>query len=166
MEQLVLITRRRDHIAIMRPALGMLEKIISGEKSIESRWHLQRSAPWDEIAASDTIYFKNAGEPVSVRADVGEVRQFDRLNPLKIRQLLSEFGTRLGYSGSELNDYFTQIKNKRFCILIFLRDIKKIRPFDIDKKGFGTMSAWLVVDDIAKIKKIKSQVFKQNKLLR
>ncbi|MDO8444483.1 MAG: hypothetical protein Q7S80_03185 [bacterium] len=150
----------------MRKSFGLLEKIISGEKSIESRWYLQRSAPWDEISAGDTIFFKNAGEPVTIKADVGEVRQFDRLNPLKIRQILSKFGERLGYSGSELNNYFTQIKNKRFCILIFLQNIKKVKPFDIDKKGFGTMSAWLVTDDIGKIKKIKNPVFKQNKLLR
>ncbi len=166
MEQLALITRRRDHVAIMRPSLGMLTKIISGEKTIESRWHLQRSAPWDEISAGDTIYFKNAGEPVAVKADVAEVRQFDRLNSLKIRQLLDEFGPRLGYPGSELANYFTQIKDKRFCILIFLQNIKQIKPFDIDKKGFGIMSPWLVVDNIAKIKKVKSPVFKQNKLLR
>lgn len=166
MEQLALITHRRDHVAIMRPSLGLLEKIMIGEKTTESRWYLQRSAPWDEISAGDTIYFKNAGEPVTIKANVAEVRQFDRLNSLKTRQILDEFGQRLGYSSSELAGYFAQIKDKRFCILIFLQNIKKTKPFDIDKKGFGTMSAWLVVDNIARIKKTKIQTFRQNKLLR
>ncbi|HLC44092.1 MAG TPA: hypothetical protein VJK08_03135 [Patescibacteria group bacterium] len=166
MEQLALITRRRDHVAIMRPSLGLLEKIVIGEKTIESRWYLQRSAPWDEISAGDTIYFKNAGEPISIRADVAEIQQFDRLNSLKIRQILDEFGLRLGYSRSELADYFSQIKDKKYCIIIFLQNILKVKLFDINKKGFGTMSAWLVVDNIDKIKKVKQPVFKQNKLLR
>jgi len=166
MEQLVLITHRRDHVAIMRPSLGFLEKIIDGDKTIESRWYLQRSAPWADISAGDTIYFKNAGEPISVKADVVEVRQFDRLNAVKIRQTLDEFGSRLGLMKADSDDYFSEIKNKKFGILIFLQNIKKIKPFDIDKRGFGTMSAWLVVENIDKIKRVKAETFRQNKLLR
>ncbi|PIS07348.1 hypothetical protein COT78_03880 [Candidatus Berkelbacteria bacterium CG10_big_fil_rev_8_21_14_0_10_43_13] len=150
----------------MRPSLGFLEKIENGDKTIESRWYLQRSAPWDEISAGDTIYFKNAGEPASVKASVADVRHLARLNPFKIRQLLDEFGSRLGLTKSDSDSYFTEIKNKKFGILIYLQDVKKIRPFDIDKRGFGTMSAWLVIENIDKIKRVKAQTFKQNKLLR
>ena len=43
--------------------------------------------------------------------------------------------------------------NKKYCLVIFLKDIKKVKPFEIDKSGFGTMTAWLIVDDISRIKK-------------
>jgi len=165
MEQLALISTRRDHVAIMRPCLGFLEKIVSGDKTIESRWYLQRTAPWDEITAGDAVYFKNAGQPVTLRAKVADVKQYDRLNPAKIRQLLDKYNSQLGLTKSESDSFFSEIKNKRFGILIFLTDIRKINPFDIDKSGFGTMSGWLVIDDIAKIKKVKAPTFKQNKLL-
>jgi len=165
MEQLALISTRRDHVAIMRPCLGFLEKIVSGDKTIESRWYLQRTAPWDEITAGDAVYFKNAGQPVTLRAKVADVKQYDRLNPAKIRQLLDKYNSQLGLTKSESDSFFSEIKNKRFVILIFLTDIRKINPFDIDKSGFGTMSGWLVIDDIAKIKKVKAPTFKQNKLL-
>jgi hypothetical protein len=34
-----------------------------------------------------------------------------------------------------------------------LKKPQKIEPFEIDKSGFGTMSAWISVDDINKIRK-------------
>lgn len=49
--------------------------------------------------------------------------------------------------------FFESCKSKRYCILIFLDDIVKIKEFNIDKKGFGMQCAWLIVDDIEKIKK-------------
>ena len=39
------------------------------------------------------------------------------------------------------------------CIFIFLDRVQKIKPFEIDKTGFGAMAAWLIVDDLEKIKK-------------
>jgi len=32
--------------------------------------------------------------------------------------------------------------------------VEKIKPFNIDKTGFGAMSAWISVDDINQLKKV------------
>jgi len=45
----------------------------------------------------------------------------------------------------------TQTK-KNYCILIFLKDIEKIKPFEISKKGYGMSSAWLVTDEVNMLK--------------
>ena len=38
-------------------------------------------------------------------------------------------------------------------MLIFINNPVKLKsPFDIDKNGFGAMSAWIVVDKISRIK--------------
>ena len=39
-------------------------------------------------------------------------------------------------------------KKKRYCILVFLKDVEKITPFEIDKTGYGNACAWISVEDI------------------
>ena len=161
-----LVAMRRVHVAIMRRSWGLLEKILSGEKTIESRWYMQKSEPWESIDAGDIIYFKNSGAPVTLSASVDKVLQFERLNPKKVREILERFGAKDGLDVGEIERYFYYFKHKHYCILIFLKDIQKVEPFDIDKTGFGARAAWITVDDIDKIKKIKESSFRQRTLLK
>lgn len=146
---------RRTHIAIMRKSWGLTRKILTGEKTIESRWYKNKYKPWDQIDAGDTVYFKDSGEPITIKAIVDKVRQFDSLNPDKVSKLLDRYGKPdgLGADPKNLNKYFEMFKNKRYCLIIFLKDVEEIEPFEIDKSGFGAMASWLIVDDIEKIKR-------------
>jgi len=76
-------TRFMHHLAIMKKSMKLLPKIISGEKTIESRWYTTRRAPWNRITANDTVYFKNTGEPVIVSARVAKVIFHENLNQKK-----------------------------------------------------------------------------------
>ncbi|MDO8559127.1 MAG: hypothetical protein Q7R84_02240 [bacterium] len=38
-----------EHLAIMKKSWGLTEKILSGQKKIESRWYLSKRSPWDTI---------------------------------------------------------------------------------------------------------------------
>ena len=138
-----------EHLAILNKHLKLLQKIISGEKTIESRWYVNRKAPYGCIKKGDIVYFKNSGEPVSVKAVVGSVLQLDGLDDAKILQILKEYGKRLGVDDS----YASNIKGKRYCVLVFLENVKETEQFDINKKGYGMMSAWISVENINKIKK-------------
>jgi len=142
-----------DHIAIMKKSWGLTEKILSGEKRIESRWYMNRSAPWDKIKKGDTVYFKNSGEPVMIRAEVERVLQFSGLTPRKVSDILDEYGELDGIGRVETEKFFRLFRDKRYCVLVFLKDVGKTEPFDIDKSGFGAMSAWITVDDVEKIRK-------------
>jgi len=44
-------------------------------------------------------------------------------------------------------------KDKNYCILIFLKNPIGIKPFEIDKTGFGAMSAWIIAKNISKVKR-------------
>lgn len=112
-----------DHVAIMNPKLGYIEQILSGEKKIESRWYKYRREPWNKIKAGEKIYFKDAGKPVTAVAEVEEVEQFEDLEG-----------------------------EKRYCILIHLKNPRRISPFNINKTGFGSASAWLCVESINSIR--------------
>jgi len=140
-----------EHIAIMKKSWGLLPKILSGEKTIESRWYINRVAPWNRIAAGDVVYFKDSGEPVTARAEVSEVRQFSDLSRESIRSILGEYGSRIGMAPTEETIDWCAVKN--YCILVFLKSPQEIEPFKIDKTGFGSAAAWLVVGDIAEIRR-------------
>ena len=102
-----------DHVAIMDKRLELIPKILSGEKSVESRWYMTRRAPWDRIAKGDVVYFKNVGEPIVARVDVVDVLQYANLDPVKVKRILNEYESRLGISRRDL---FSRVKDKKYCI--------------------------------------------------
>lgn len=140
-----------DHIAIMRKSWGLTEKILTGEKIIESRWYLVGRTPWNRVKKGDIVYFKNSGEPVSLKAKVQKVLQFSGLTPKKVRELLKTYGEDDGIEKENTKEFFERFKNKKYCTLVFLKNAHTIQPFFIDKKGFGAMASWISLDDIGKI---------------
>ena len=96
------------------------------------------------------MYFKNSGCAVSVKARVGRVIQYKNLTPDIVRKIVLKFGEWIGISDFEL--FIESVKGKRYCILVFLEDVCEIEPFEIDKTGFGMMSAWICVEDVDEIK--------------
>lgn len=141
-----------DHIAIMKPSWNLTKKIISGEKKIESRWYKSKYSPWDKINKGDFVYFKDSGKPVTIRSEVEKVIQFTDLNPNKVKEILDEYATLDGIETSEIQNFFEIFKDKKYCILVFLKNSGKIKPFEINKKGFGSMSSWLTVENVDSIK--------------
>jgi len=141
------------HIAIMKKSWGLTEKILSGEKTIETRWYKNRSKPWDCIHKGDTIYVKDSGEPVTVKAKVSKVEQYSDLNKAKIEGLLAKCSEKdLGTTqiSREIEEY---VKDKKYAIIVYLQNPSAVKPFNIDKTGFGAMSAWLCVDNLSGIVK-------------
>jgi ASC-1-like (ASCH) protein len=142
-----------DHVAIMRKEWGLVPKILTGEKTIESRWYKTQHAPWGGVKRGDTVYFKNAGEPVTMRAEVKRVAQYADLTPARVKKLLRRYGKLDGIGKAKLSSFFRRFKNREYCILVFLKNPRKVKPFEISKKGFGVMCAWITVSSIAKIRR-------------
>ncbi|MDP3734560.1 MAG: hypothetical protein Q8R37_04990 [Nanoarchaeota archaeon] len=138
-----------DHVAILSKKGDFLRKIISGEKTIESRWTIPKITPYENISSGDTIYFKESGVPsITARAKAGKTLFFADLNHSKIESILIEFSAALGVDLS----YLEKIKQKNYGTLVYLLNVEKIKPFEINKKGYGTGCAWITVEDIKTIK--------------
>jgi len=137
-----------DHLAILSKENNFLGKILTGEKTIESRWYVNRKSPFKTIAPDDTVYFKESGEPVVAKATVASVMFFEDLDQKKIAGIISDYGPKIGIDIS----YIANVIGKRFCTLIFLKDVKKVRPFSVDKTGYGNMVAWITVENIDQIR--------------
>lgn len=142
-----------DHIAIMKKSWGLTDKILSGKKIIESRWYMTRRAPWGTIKKDDTIYFKNSGEPVLVKAEVKKVMSFSDLTPKEVQTILQTYGTAIGIEKQDIPIFLKMFKDKHYCVLIFLKKPEIIKPFEINKKGFGAMAAWISVANIGSIRR-------------
>lgn len=69
-----------EHLAIMKKSWKLTEKILSGEKKIESRWYKSKRVPFGRISAGETVYFKDGGEPVTIKAEVEKVLQFSEFD--------------------------------------------------------------------------------------
>ena len=137
-----------EHLAILSKKRKLLVKILSGDKTIESRWYKFKRTPYKNIKDGEIIYFKESGEKVAVSAVVEKALFFDDLNKDKIKNILGKYGKEIGVENSHVKDLI----NKKYCTLIFLKDVKEITPFNINKKGYGLMSAWISVDDINRLK--------------
>ncbi len=142
-----------DHVAIMKKEWGLLPKILSGEKKIESRWYRTRRSPWNEIRSGDTVYFKDSGAPITVKAQVTNVRQFEGLTASKVAGLIDQYGGVDGIGLDNRDNFKKLLCDKKYCLLIFFDHVESVTPFEIDKKGYGLQAAWLVTENIESLKK-------------
>lgn len=141
-----------EHVAIMRKSWRLTQKILTGQKKIESRWYKVKYAPWEGIKSGEVVYFKDSGDPVTIRTEVDKVIQFSDLTPDKVKEILYQYGQADGLGIDKIPEFFEMFKDKKYCMLIFLKNPQEIEPFEIDKSGFGAMSAWISVEDVNRIK--------------
>ena len=141
------------HLAVMKKSWNFLEEIVSKEKTIESRWYKTKRNPWNKIYKKDSIYFKNSGECLTVKAEVESVLQFQDITPQQVKEILKKYGHNIGIKRNEIVKFTANLKDKKYCILIFLKNPTNIEPFEINKIGHGAMTAWICVENILELKK-------------
>ncbi len=135
----------------MKAKRKLIPKILSGEKTIESRWYMMKVAPRNTIQSGDTVYFKDAGQMVTASATVAKVLQYDHYTDEELHEILNTYADGIAFHSS-LDEVYQWAKSKHYCILVFLKHPKKITPFAIDKKWYGMMASWITLSDINKIK--------------
>jgi ASC-1-like (ASCH) protein len=133
----------------MKPSWRLIPKILSGEKTVESRWYQTRRAPWGRIKPGDTVFFKDSGAPVTASARVARVLQLEIKNLADARRIVREHGRGIQIVNP---DPKTWGRLPRYCVLIFLANPAPVRPFRIDKRGFGSAAAWLTVTNVARVR--------------
>lgn len=140
-----------DHVAIMKKEWGLIPKILNGTKTVESRWYKSKSAPWNKIKKGDTVYFKDSGKPVTVRATVTGVQQYVTVSNSQALKIMKEHAVADLGTGKIPDSVKNYITNKKYAVFVFFSDVEKIPAFDIDKSGFGMQCAWLCVKNVQNI---------------
>ena len=126
------------HVAILKQPF--FDMILSGEKTIESRFSMNKIVPFNKVSIGDEIYLKQTGKQVTAKAEVDKV-QYYQLTPEMAEQIRKDFGKQIGTDKFE--DWETT-RNKRYCTLIWLKNVKKISPVEVPRSnGAG----WLLLED-------------------
>lgn len=126
----------KSHLVILKKPY--LEAILSGRKTIESRFTKTKCPPFGQIEAGDRLFLKLSSGPVCGRAAVAKVKSFADLTPTKIFELKKRFNHAI--CGS---DQIWQNKlDCRYGLLIWLKGVGSVEPRRIDKKDWR---AWVVL---------------------
>lgn len=128
-----------EHIAILSHK-SVLDKILSGEKTVESRFSRVKGVPFGQISAGDTVYFKLSGGPVLGKAKVAAVEEHENLNPRRIEELARQYVRELAISV----DFLARKLESRFATLIFLDEVGACDPWTYKQEG---RSGWIILPD-------------------
>ena len=141
------------HVAIMKKSWHLIEKILSGEKKIESRWYQTKRAPWDKVGSGDTVYFKNSGEQIMASAKISKVLQFKFGNEKEVEMVVNKYGKEICLIDNDVKNWKQKPK---YAILMYLEAARKVSPFKVNKKGFGCACAWMSFEN--------NNIFSYNKI--
>ncbi len=126
------------HIAILKqPFFNM---VLSGEKTIESRWSQHRVVPYGKIKQGDQILLKETGQDVTASAVADKVK-FYELTPDLVEEIRQKYGKQIGTDKFE--DWQTTL-TKKYCTLIWLTNVQKIEPVKV-KRSNG--AGWLCINE-------------------
>lgn len=126
----------RKHLAIVKP--GYLKALVDGQKTIEARLTKTRRQPFGQIDVGDFVYLKRASGPVCATAKVDAVEIYENLNCHEINKIKKLYNKQICGRQS----YWQSKSDSRYALLVWLKDVKKIAPVNINKKD---QRAWVVL---------------------
>ncbi|MCL2484323.1 MAG: ASCH domain-containing protein [Firmicutes bacterium] len=126
-----------EHLAILRQPF--LDLILSGEKTIETRWSKNKIAPYKQIAVGDTVLLKESGKKVVATAVVDKV-EFYELTDGVFEMLEKKYGKQICM---HLFTNKEDIRKRNYATLMWFRNITKCEPMEWKNRG---MSGWVVVE--------------------
>lgn len=127
------------HLAIFKG--DGAEKILSGEKTIESRFSKAKLVPFGVISAGDLVYIKPSGKDIIGQFRVKKVISYDGLTPQDLEEVKKTFGGPIGQG----NEYWENKKGCRYATLIFIGDCARFitSPVKLTKKD---LRGWVVLN--------------------
>ncbi len=125
-----------QHIAILRQPF--FDMVLSGTKTIESRWSMHKVAPYNKVKIGDEILLKETCKDVTATAKVKDVKYFE-LTPEIVEDIRIKYGKEIG---TEKFENWQATLQKKYCTLIWLDRVNQIKPIKVSRSnGAG----WIVV---------------------
>jgi hypothetical protein len=126
----------RGHLAILQNPYT--DKIINGEKTIESRFTKVKTILFNNIKANDILILKVAGGPIKAVTEIKYTQFFGPLAPGKAALIMDKYKNELA-----LEDDFKTIKfNSLYATLVHIGAIVSIEPICLQKKD---RRAWIIL---------------------
>ena len=127
-----------QHIAILKQPF--FDMVLSGEKTIESRWSMVKVAPYKKVSVVDKILLKETGKDVTATANVKKV-QFYELTPEIVEDIRIKYGKQIG--SDKFEDWKSTLQ-KKYCTLIWLDEVTPVALIKV-KRSNG--AGWIVLKD-------------------
>ncbi len=125
----------RTHLAVLYREY--IDRILAGEKTIESRLSMNRVAPYGKIEPGHTIYFKQSGGPIRAIATAGRIETFTDLTPERIDEIRKEFNH--GITGDD--EAWAKKRHRRYGTLIWLDNVRPTSEGPVVGPLYG--AAWV-----------------------
>jgi len=120
----------------------VLEKIMSGQKTMVVRGAAGRKIPHSRVFEGEALYFMKKGTAkITAMAMVENVQNYVKLSDDEILKMLEANQERL-----QLSDRQKERWHKKCLCLVAFKDVKEIPPLDFDHQG--NMDDWLIIEKI------------------
>lgn len=120
----------------------VLEKIVSGEKTMVVRGAAGRKIPHSRVFAGETLYFIRKGtKKINLTATVSDVENLVGLSGEEINATLDRNQPRLSLSFRQKERW-----QKKCLCLIGFQDVNEIEPLEFDHQS--NMDDWLIIEKI------------------
>ena len=126
------------HLAIFKQPF--YDMVLSGEKTIESRWSMNKIAPYNKVNIGDEILLKLTGQLVTATAEVKDFKYFE-LTPEIAEDIRLKYGREIGIDKFENWD---ETRQKKYLTLIWLEDVTIIKPLRVPRSNG---SGWIILKD-------------------
>jgi hypothetical protein len=124
------------HLAILvNPYLQLL---LDGQKTIESRFSVNRRAPYYQVQTGDIVLLKRSGGPISGLSLVVDT-MFYQLTPGVLRQIRDEFADELGIQDPS---FWSDRERSSFATLLRLSHVRTVNPIPFLKRD---QRAWIIL---------------------
>lgn len=132
------------HLAIMnRP---VIEAILAGKKTVESRFSKHKIPPLGVIAVGDLVYIKPPGQEMVGQFRVKKVIEYQGLTPEDVERIFKEYKKVIGWGKKEEEErYFQEKRSSKFGTLVFISESERFitPPVKIKKSD---QRGWMVLE--------------------
>jgi dephospho-CoA kinase len=115
-----------------------LEFVLEGKKTVESRFSVNRVAPYGQVGENDVIFLKRAGGPIVGICEVTNT-WFYRLGPGSFEEIAARFGRAICPVDDE---FWTDRRHTEYATLIKLGRVHRTEPLVFPKKD---RRGWVVL---------------------
>ena len=128
----------QKHLAIFKGNGG--ELILSGKKTVESRFSKRKSPPFNNISSGDLVYIKPTGKEIIGEFRVQKVIFFDGLEKKDIEEIKLKYGGNIVVEP----EYWKKNLDSKYGTLIFISSSTRFltSPIRIPKKD---LRGWVVL---------------------
>lgn len=148
------------HLAIM--PTSVIDAILSGKKTIETRFSKHKLTPFGEVNPGDLVYMKPSGKDIIGCFRVKKVFYYSGLEKQDFERIFAEFGDKIlskdevfdkrslkaspsaELSGSAYKQFKKEKMDSKFGTLIFIQDAERflVSPIKIEKSD---KRGWMVI---------------------